>query len=61
MILYKKPSGPFFEKVQPVITYERSKVQNIWVIFMSNGIAIFMSIAIAIYGNEGKDDDMGEY
>ena len=32
---------------------------------MSNGIAIFMSIAIAIaiaiYGNEGKDDDMGEY
>ena len=33
---------------------------------MSNGIAIFMSIAIAIaiaiaiYGNEGKDDDMGE-
>ena len=29
-------------------------------IFMSNGIAIFMPIAIAIYGNEGKDDDMGE-
>ena len=27
---------------------------------MSNGIAIFMSIAIAIYGNEGKDDDIGE-
>ena len=27
---------------------------------MSNGIAIFMSLAIAIYGNEGKDDDMGE-